>query len=112
MWDGKSLTSIAKSYLGEERKLSSNTCHVCLAVPSSMNTAEVWDRPVMTQMLDYGCTPLHLWIRCMEYLFNIACRLPSNNKISATSKEFLDNKKALQVRIYGTSLKKFIKIFS
>jgi hypothetical protein len=67
-----------------------------------MNIAEVWDRPVLTQMLDYGCTPLHLWIRCMEYLFNMACRLPSNCKISATSKDFLENKKALQVKFWAS----------
>jgi hypothetical protein len=101
MWDGKSCTSIAKTFLGGEQKLSSNRCHVCLAQPGDMNKPEVWDRTVMPEMLNYSCTPLHMWIRSMEYLFNIACRLPNENRITATSKEFESNKKALQARFWA-----------
>jgi hypothetical protein len=101
MWDGKSCTAIAKTYLGAEQKLSSNRCHLCLANPSDMNKPEVWDRKVISEMLGYNCTPLHMWIRSMEYLFNLACRLPNENKITATSKEFDFNKKALQAVIWN-----------
>jgi hypothetical protein len=101
MWDGKSCTSIAKTYLEENKKLSSSSCHVCLATPKDMNKAEVWDRTIMTELLSYSCTPLHMWIRSMEYLFNMACRLPNEDKISTSSKEFQDNKLALQARFWA-----------
>jgi hypothetical protein len=52
-------------------------------------------------MLNYSCTPLPMWIRSMEYLFNIACRLPNVNRTSATRKEFEGNKKALQARFWA-----------
>ena len=70
MWDGKSCTSIAKTFL-EGKKLASNTCHLCLATPNDMNKPQVWDRPIkIPEMVDYSCTALHMWIRSMEYLFN------------------------------------------
>jgi hypothetical protein len=75
MWDGKSCTSIAKTFLPNDRKLASSTCHVCLATPKEMNSEESWTRPVMQVMIGYSCTVLHMWIRSMEFLINIACRL-------------------------------------
>ncbi len=36
MWDGKSCTAIANTFLGTGKKLASNTCHVCLATPLSL----------------------------------------------------------------------------
>jgi hypothetical protein len=66
-----------------------------------MNKAEVWDRTFMTELLSYSCTPLHMWIRSMEYIFNMACRLPNEVKISTSSKEFQDNKLALQARFWA-----------
>ena len=79
MWDGKSCTSIAKTFL-EGKKLASNTCHLCLATPNDMNKPQVWDRPIkIPEMVDYSCTALHMWIRSMEYLFNLATKLPKGN---------------------------------
>jgi len=46
MWDGKSCTAIAKTFLPREKKLASNTCHICLATPKDMNHADVWKRPL------------------------------------------------------------------
>jgi hypothetical protein len=69
--------------------------------PGDMNKPEVWDRPVMPEMLKCSCTPLHTWIRSMEYLINVACRLPNENRISATSKEFESLKQALQARFWA-----------
>ena len=75
MWDGKSYTAIAKTFLDKGKKLASNTCHVCLATPADMNKPSVWDRPIkIPEMLDYSCTPLHMWIRSMEFVFNMAIK--------------------------------------
>jgi hypothetical protein len=63
-----------------------------------MNRPDSWNRSVKSELLSYSCTPLHMWIRSMEYLFNMACRLPCKDKITATSKEFMFNKGELQVR--------------
>ena len=81
MWDGKSCTSIAKTFLGNGKKLASNTCHICCATPTDMNKSEVWDRPIIIpEMVDYSCTVLHMWIRAMEYVFNLATKLPQENR--------------------------------
>jgi len=89
MWDGKSCTAIAKNFLENGKKLASNTCHLCLATPTVMNKQDVWDRPILlTQMVEYSCTVLHMWIRAMEYLFNLATKLPQENRNKPlTSKE-------------------------
>jgi len=89
MWDGKSCTAIAKTFLKNGKKLASNTCHICLATPTVMNKQDVWDRPILlTQMVEYSCTVLHMWIRAMEYLFNLATKLPQENRNKPlTSKE-------------------------
>jgi hypothetical protein len=74
MWDGKCCTSIARTYL-KGRKLASNTCHVCLATPKDMNKPGVWKRPIaIPEMLDYSCTVMHMWIRCMEFLFSMSIK--------------------------------------
>jgi hypothetical protein len=80
MWDGKSCTSIAKTFLSAGKKLASNTCHLCLANPGDMNSPEVWKRPIqIPEMIHYSCTPLHMWIRSMEFLFHLAMKLPEGN---------------------------------
>jgi hypothetical protein len=43
MWDGKSCTAIAKTFLGTGKKLASNRCHVCLATPLHSDKPTVWD---------------------------------------------------------------------
>jgi len=74
MWDGKSCTAIAKTLL-PNRKLASNTCHVCLATPKDMNKADVWTRTLeLPAMMDYSCTAMHMWIRAMEFLFSMSIK--------------------------------------
>jgi hypothetical protein len=46
MWDGKSCTAIAKTYLPPANKLSSAACHLCLANPADMSDPNVWERPI------------------------------------------------------------------
>jgi hypothetical protein len=35
-------------------------------------------------MVKHGCTPLHMWIRSMEYLFNLAIKLQKEGKKTAS----------------------------
>jgi len=73
MWDGKSCTSIAKTFLPREKKLASSACHVCHANINDMNEAATWARPLeIPEMMDYGCTAMHMWIRAMEFLFSMS----------------------------------------
>ncbi len=75
MWDGKSCTAKAKTFIPDERKLASNTCHVCLAPPKDMNNADVWKRPLaIPEMIEYSCTAMHMWIRAMEFLFSMSIK--------------------------------------
>jgi hypothetical protein len=86
MWDGKSCTSIAKTFLAPGKKLASSACHVCLATPADMNKPTIWDRPLkLPEMLDYSCTPLHMWIRSMEFVFSMSMKaqLPDGEKETA-----------------------------
>jgi hypothetical protein len=84
MWDGKSCTAIAKTFLPPSKKLSSSTCHLCLSNPADMNNPEVWERPIrLPEMLDYSCTVMHMWIRCMEYLFQLAIKLQQEGEPDA-----------------------------
>jgi hypothetical protein len=99
MWDGKSCTSIAKTYLGGCKKLSTNTCHLCLATPSDMNKPDVWERPIiLPQMMEYSCTVLHMWIRSMEFLFNMSVKTQLFNMAVAKAKlpGLMQNKKKKQ----------------
>jgi hypothetical protein len=77
MWDGKSCTFIAKTFLASGKKLASNTCHLCLATPAEMKSLEVWKRPIkIPEMINYSCTLFHMRIRSMEFLFHLAMKLP------------------------------------
>jgi hypothetical protein len=89
MWDGKSCTTIAKTFLASDKKLASNTCHLCLASPTEMRSSEVCKRPIKTpEMIDYSCTPPHMLIRSMEYLFHLAMKLlRGNSSKPLTSKD-------------------------
>jgi hypothetical protein len=102
MWDGKSCTSIAKTFLSANKKLASNTCHLCLASPTEMRSPEVWKRPIkIPEMIDYSCTPLHMWIRSMEYLFHLAMKLPKGNSSKPlTSQDCQLTKLELQAKFW------------
>ncbi len=99
MWDGKSCNSIAKTYLGGCKKLSTNTCNLCLATPSDMNKPDVWERPIiLPQMMEYSSTVLHMWIRSMEFLFNMSVKTQLFNMAVAKAKlpGLMQNKKKKQ----------------
>ena len=83
MWDGKSCTAIAKTFLPREKKLASNTCHICLATPKDMNHADVWKRPLaIPEMIEYSCTAMHMWIRAMEFLVSMSVKTQLHNQFA------------------------------
>jgi hypothetical protein len=70
MWDGKSLTAIAKTYLPTGKKLASSACHLCLANRDEMSRPDVWER----QIRQGGCSILILNVLILQYLFG-DCKL-------------------------------------
>jgi hypothetical protein len=50
MWDGKSCTAIAKTYLPPGRKLASSSCHLCLANSGDMSKPEIWERQIRVEL--------------------------------------------------------------
>ncbi len=100
MWDGESCTAIAKTFLKDGDKLASTSCHVCLATKKDLSKQEAWDRPVIKEMLNYSCTVLHMWIRAMEYLLNLACKLPHQNDLPLTSEACQAKKLEIQARFW------------
>eukprot|EP00733_Pompholyxophrys_punicea_P000543 Pompholyxophrys_punicea_v1_NODE_161_length_3061_cov_8.793413.p2 type:complete len:106 gc:universal NODE_161_length_3061_cov_8.793413:1627-1944(+) len=77
MFDGKVTYAITKVP-------SHATCDVCKTKPSLLNTISSWvNKPVDELALSLGISPLHSRIRCLEYFFNLAVRLPL--KVSLTT---------------------------
>lgn len=63
---------------GGATKLDYKTCRLCLKHSSNYNKSESLDyTPVLFDDLkDYGCTPLHAWMRTMECILKAAeCKL-------------------------------------
>eukprot|EP00734_Pompholyxophrys_sp_LG126_P000336 Pompholyxophrys_sp_v1_NODE_122_length_1766_cov_2.347165.p1 type:complete len:280 gc:universal NODE_122_length_1766_cov_2.347165:840-1(-) len=51
-------------------------CPLCGATPSQMNDLEnVRKRPINGEYLEYGLSSMHLWIRFLEYAWNVAKKL-------------------------------------
>lgn len=52
---------------------SSSTCSICLSKPSEMNKLDVvLNKPLRENMLQYGLSSLHMWIRCMECILHVS----------------------------------------
>lgn len=55
---------------------STATCHVCGATPKDMNKLDIiYTRPLDDETLQFGVSPLHCWIRCLECLLHISYRI-------------------------------------
>ncbi|XP_076663948.1 uncharacterized protein LOC143370380 [Andrena cerasifolii] len=68
MVDGKVCSTISAT--------SSMRCYICEAKPTEMNCLEkVVCKPIKEDLLNFGMSSLHAWIRCMECLLHIAYRL-------------------------------------
>nr|XP_047142895.1 uncharacterized protein LOC124817133 [Hydra vulgaris] len=100
MNDGKTLNAVVSNML--KKKNSSQSCHVCLANSKEFNLKTIWKKNINLNkhVLKLGICSLHLWMRCMEWIFNTACKLPAvkqgRNIPSQKSKEFIENKKKFQ----------------
>lgn len=87
MIDGKIFSVVAES--------ASQTCGICGATPKIMNNLKaVKDRPVKTNMYQYGLSTLHCWIRCFECILHIAYRLPIERwQVRVQDKDVVDQTK-------------------
>lgn len=55
---------------------STQTCYICGAKPSEMNNEElILEKPVKSEFLSLGMSPLHSWIRLFECILHISYRL-------------------------------------
>eukprot|EP00733_Pompholyxophrys_punicea_P001825 Pompholyxophrys_punicea_v1_NODE_1072_length_989_cov_3.204497.p1 type:complete len:121 gc:universal NODE_1072_length_989_cov_3.204497:490-128(-) len=59
---------------GHVTETHSTSCFICHATPSVMNDLKVFNRPIDEEALALGLSTLHLWIRCLEYCWNVAIR--------------------------------------
>lgn len=81
---------------------SSQVCYICGASPKNMNNLEALsNRNVDTNMLEFGISPLHSWIRCFECMLHIAYRIEiktwcvrgeENKEIVKIRKEYIQNR--------------------
>ncbi|XP_047142117.1 uncharacterized protein LOC124816560 [Hydra vulgaris] len=100
MNDEKTLNAAVSNML--KKRISSQSCHVCLANSKEFNLKTIWKKNINLNkhVLKLGICSLHLWMRCMEWIFNTACKLPAvkqgRNIPSQKSKEFIENKKKFQ----------------
>ncbi|XP_065680006.1 uncharacterized protein LOC124806171 isoform X2 [Hydra vulgaris] len=100
MNDGKTLNAVVSNML--KKRISSQSCHVCLANSKEFNLKTICKKNINLNkhVLKLGICSFHLWMRCMEWIFNTACKLPAvkqgRNIPSQKSKEFIENKKKFQ----------------
>jgi hypothetical protein len=76
----KDVQPLPQTFLAHGKKFASNTYHLCLATPAEMRSLEAWERSLkIPEMINYSCTPLHMWICSMEFLFHLAMKLLKGN---------------------------------
>lgn len=78
---------------------ATSNCVICKATPKQMNTENFERRPVNPEMLRFGLSTLHAWIRFFECLLHIAYRLPFKTwqvRGSENKAIFEQNKKKIQ----------------
>ncbi|CAI6363407.1 unnamed protein product [Macrosiphum euphorbiae] len=93
MVDGKIINTLCNS--------SSQTCNICKCFPKDMNNLEIiYSLKFNGDNLQYGLSPLHAWIKCLECMLHIAYKkgiLESNKRASVEQKnEMAIQKKKIQ----------------
>jgi hypothetical protein len=61
-------------------------------------------------MLDYSCTVMHMWIRCMEYLFHLGIKLQQEGgepNAAFTSQACQLAKSRIQVTVFYINTARF-----
>eukprot|EP00733_Pompholyxophrys_punicea_P001198 Pompholyxophrys_punicea_v1_NODE_541_length_1718_cov_135.763680.p1 type:complete len:271 gc:universal NODE_541_length_1718_cov_135.763680:1395-583(-) len=87
------MTMIDGKVVSHLTDIHTTNCTLCGATPSMMNQLEVVKkRPVDLKSFDYGLSSMHLWIRLLDYMWNVAIKLPfqkgrSNKSIEVALKE-------------------------
>ena len=84
---------------GNREKLDYKTCRLCLRHCKNYNsTASLDYPPVLFDVLkQYGCTPLHTWIRCMECIL----KAPITQLSETDNVNFTEAKRRIQARFAG-----------
>ena len=71
------LTMIDGKVIGALAETGSATCNVCGATPNAMNDLSVvTSRQVRSEILQFGLSTLHAWIRVFECVLHISYKLP------------------------------------
>ena len=97
MYDGKSVVAITRNLTG--KAIGTQSCQLCFKLPTQFHHAspnEASDN-IDSRLTKLGISCLHMWIRCMEYLFNISIRRHIDHKVTMTSAEFKIEKERLQL---------------
>ena len=70
-------------------RLASSCCHICGATPTMMQSVrECVNRVLNPIALEFGISPLHLWMRCADFFLKISYRLKIKKaRVSKKSRE-------------------------
>jgi hypothetical protein len=95
--DGKVLSILSEAS-------SQQTCPICGAKPSQMNDLTNKFEPIGRDKMKYGISPLHAWIRSLEFLLHLAYRDVDNLRIwrvpgGDKNPTLLDRKHVIQDRM-------------
>ena len=69
------------------KTIGSQQCHICLKHMKHFNNQYIWDEKIkIPEVLKHGICPLHCKIRSMEWLFGVAVKLRTEEKMTAWMK--------------------------
>ena len=85
--------------------IGSASCNFCSATPTQMqNVDECTKRKVNKLAIEFGLSPLHMWMRCAEFFLKIGYRLkiqlPRISKKSDDKAIELSEKRRMQTQFY------------
>lgn len=98
MIDGKICNAVASC-------ASTQTCYLCGAKPKDMNNvSRILEKPVNSNHLSLGLSPLHSWIRFFECILHISYRLDIKSwqaRGAENKKKVAEKKKQIQEKFRG-----------
>ncbi|KAG5682814.1 hypothetical protein PVAND_012140 [Polypedilum vanderplanki] len=78
---------------------SMQSCPICKRKPSQFNNESVWNtNQTDKKALNYGISPLHLWIRLFECVLHTGYKKVGNNDRGGQTQEVKENKAIIQAR--------------
>ena len=99
MFDGKSVVAITRNIT--DRTLSTQACQLCFKLPKQFSLSppnQPVDDLLHPELVKLGISCLHLWLRCMEFLWNLSIRMFIGHRVSMNSAEFQLRKQYLQTQ--------------